>query len=53
MLPQPRLRILLADEPGTGKTIVAGLYLREAQRLGFVNRALGGMPSRVGYEVAR
>src|SRR5258708_38771757 len=26
MLPQPRLRFLLADEPGTGKTIMAGLY---------------------------
>ncbi len=34
MLPQPRLRFLLADEPGTGKTIMAGLYLRETQRLG-------------------
>ena len=34
MLPQPRLRFLLADEPGTGKTIMAGLYLREMQRLG-------------------
>jgi hypothetical protein len=26
MLPQPWLRFLLADEPGTGKTIMAGLY---------------------------
>ena len=33
MLPQPLLRFLLADEPGTGKTIMAGLYLREMQRL--------------------
>ena len=40
MLPQPRLRFLLADEPGTGKTIMAGLYLREMQRLGLVRRAL-------------
>ena len=29
MLPQPRLRFLLGDEPGAGKTIVAGLYIRE------------------------
>src|SRR5262245_42865014 len=29
MLPQPLLRFLLADEPGTGKTIMAGLWLRE------------------------
>jgi hypothetical protein len=30
MLPQPNLRFLLADEPGTGKTIMAGMYLRES-----------------------
>ncbi|MEU0565184.1 helicase-related protein [Nonomuraea sp. NPDC005983] len=40
MLPQPRLRFLLADEPGTGKTVMAGLYLREMRRLGLVRRAL-------------
>src|SRR5204862_971390 len=35
MLPQPRLRFLLGDEPGAGKTIMAGLYVREmlARRL--------------------
>lgn len=40
MLPQPMLRFVLADEPGTGKTIMAGLYLTEASWLGIVNRAL-------------
>jgi superfamily II DNA or RNA helicase len=40
MLPQPRLRFLLADEPGTGKTIMAGLYIREMQRLGLIRRAI-------------
>jgi len=45
MLPQPRLRFLLADEPGTGKTIMAGLYLREMQKLGFVKRALVVAPA--------
>ena len=40
MLTQPLLRFLLADEPGTGKTIMLGLWLREAQRLGLVRRAL-------------
>jgi superfamily II DNA or RNA helicase len=29
MLPQPRLRFLLADDAGAGKTIMAGLYIRE------------------------
>jgi superfamily II DNA or RNA helicase len=47
MLPQPRLRFLLADEPGTGKTIMAGLYLREMQRLGLVNRALVVCPAHL------
>lgn len=32
MLPQPRLRYLLADEPGTGKTIMSGMYIVEGQR---------------------
>ena len=45
MLPQPELRFLLADEPGTGKTIMAGLYLREMQKLGFVRRALVVAPA--------
>ena len=40
MLSQPRLRMLLADEPGTGKTIMAGLYIREMQRKGLVRRAI-------------
>jgi superfamily II DNA or RNA helicase len=47
MLPQPRLRFLLADEPGTGKTIMAGLYLREMQRLGFIRRALIVAPAHL------
>ena len=34
MLPQsPKLRFLLADEPGTGKTIMTGMWLVEALRL--------------------
>jgi superfamily II DNA or RNA helicase len=45
MLPQPMLRFLLADEPGTGKTIMAALYLREMQKLGVVNRALVVCPA--------
>ena len=40
MQPQPMLRFLLADEPGTGKTIMAGMYLREMQRLGLIRKAL-------------
>lgn len=47
MLPQPRLRFLLADEPGTGKTIMAGMYTREAQKLGLVRRALVVAPANL------
>jgi superfamily II DNA or RNA helicase len=36
MLPQPRLRFLLADEPGTGKTLMTGMYLAEGRRLGLI-----------------
>ncbi len=47
MLPQPYLRFLLADEPGTGKTIMAGLYLREMQRLALIRRALIVVPANL------
>ncbi len=47
MLPQPFLRFLLADEPGTGKTVMAGLYLREMQRLGLIRRALVVAPANL------
>ena len=36
MLAQPRLRFLLADEPGTGKTIMTGMYVSEGTRRGLV-----------------
>ncbi len=36
MLKQPRLRFLLADEPGTGKTIMTGMYLVEGRRRGLI-----------------
>lgn len=47
MLPQPLLRFLLADEPGTGKTIMGGLWLRESQRRGFVKRVLVVAPAHL------
>ena len=40
MLPRTELRFLLADDPGAGKTIMAGLYLKEMQLRGDVERAL-------------
>lgn len=45
MLPQPWLRFLLADEPGTGKTVMAGLYMCEMRRLGLIRRVLVVAPA--------
>lgn len=36
----PRIRFLLADDPGAGKTIMAGLLLKELKARGLVKRAL-------------
>ncbi|HVC33221.1 MAG TPA: helicase-related protein [Chloroflexota bacterium] len=40
MLPQPRLRFLLADDAGAGKTIMAGLYVREMLSRRLIRRVL-------------
>jgi transcriptional regulator with XRE-family HTH domain len=40
MVTQPRLRFLLADDAGAGKTIMAGLYIREMVTRRLVRRIL-------------
>lgn len=40
MLTQPRLRFLLADDAGAGKTIMAGLYIREMLSRRLIRRVL-------------
>ncbi|MEG3936096.1 helicase-related protein [Microcoleus sp. T3_B1] len=40
ILPQVRLRFLLADDPGAGKTIMAGLLLKELKLRGIIERIL-------------
>ena len=45
MLPQPRLRFLLADDPGAGKTIMAGLYIKEMKMRGAVEKILILVPA--------
>ncbi len=40
MLSQPRLRFLLADDAGAGKTILAGLYIREMLTRRLIRRVL-------------
>lgn len=45
MLPQPRLRFLLADDPGAGKTIMAGLLIKELKLREAIERVLILSPS--------
>ena len=45
MLPQPRLRFLLADDPGAGKTIMAGLLLKEMKLREAIERILIIVPA--------
>jgi ERCC4-related helicase len=45
MLPQPRLRFLLADDAGAGKTIMAGLYMREMLSRRLLRRILVVAPA--------
>ena len=40
ILPLPKIRFLLADDPGAGKTIMAGLLMRELMQRGDVKRVL-------------
>ncbi len=45
MLKQPRLRFLLADDAGAGKTIMAGLYIREMLSRRLIRRVLVASPA--------
>ncbi|MGB9757941.1 MAG: helicase-related protein [Candidatus Bipolaricaulaceae bacterium] len=47
MLPKARLRFLLADDPGAGKTIMAGLLLKELKHRGAVERVLIVVPGHL------
>ncbi|MGC9014738.1 MAG: helicase-related protein [Thermoproteota archaeon] len=47
ILKQPRIRFLLADDPGAGKTIMAGLVLKELKQRGLVQRVLVVVPGHL------
>lgn len=47
LLKTPRLRFLLADDPGAGKTIMAGLVLKELKQRGLVERTLIVVPGHL------
>lgn len=50
MLPRQPLRFLLADDPGAGKTIMAGLLIRELMVRGDLERCLIIAPGSLGEQ---
>jgi superfamily II DNA or RNA helicase len=50
---QPRIRFLLADDPGAGKTIMAGLLLKELKIRGLVKRTLIVAPANLCFQWQR
>jgi superfamily II DNA or RNA helicase len=49
----PRIRFLLADDPGAGKTIMAGLLLKELKARGLVRRTLIVSPANLTFQWQR
>ena len=52
-LKQPRIRFLLADDPGAGKTIMAGLLLKELKIRGLAKRTLIVTPANLSFQWQR
>ncbi|MDR7444800.1 MAG: helicase-related protein, partial [Armatimonadota bacterium] len=53
ILPLPRIRFLLADDAGAGKTIMAGLLLKELKLRGLVSRTLIVTPANLMFQWQR
>lgn len=53
ILPLPRIRFLLADDAGAGKTIMAGLLLKELKLRGLVARTLIVAPANLAFQWQR
>lgn len=49
----PRIRFLLADDPGAGKTVMAGLLLKELKARGLVKRTLVVTPANLTFQWQR
>ena len=49
----PRIRFLLADDPGAGKTIMAGLLIKELKARGLVKRVLIVAPANLTFQWQR
>src|SRR5260370_20305200 len=50
-LAQPRIRFLLADDAGAGKTIMAGFLFKELKIPGLVKRTLSVPPANLPFQV--
>src|SRR5438874_3388175 len=46
----PRIRFLLADDPGAGKTIMAGLLIKELKIRGLIKRTLIVTPANLSFQ---
>jgi superfamily II DNA or RNA helicase len=49
----PRIRFLLADDPGAGKTIMAGLLIKELKARGLIKRVLIVAPANLTFQWQR
>jgi SNF2 family DNA or RNA helicase len=49
----PRIRFLLADDPGAGKTIMAGLLIKQLKVRGLVKRILIVTPANLSFQWQR
>ncbi len=49
----PRIRFLLADDPGAGKTIMAGLLIKELKIRGLIRRTLIVAPANLSFQWQR
>lgn len=49
----PRIRFLLADDPGAGKTIMAGLLIKEMKIRGMIKRVLIVTPANLSFQWQR
>jgi len=47
LLTQPRIRLMIADDPGAGKTIVGGLLIKELKLRGLIERTLIVTPANL------
>ena len=53
VLKSPKIRFMIADDPGAGKTIMAGLIIKELKLRGLARRILIVSPGHLKYQWKR